>query len=508
MSETAKTLDTGGGTLGRSADCDWVLPDSEQVLSRRHCEISFGHGRFLLTDTSANGVFVNGAGEPLGLNGTQELKHGDRFALGPYQFEARIVPDAPESATITTPPRGGSLDMDDLLGPGPFRSDQQLKWEDDLDPARDGDPFGLHRGDAGRNDDLARALNSDAEHPLRPSTDPTADWLGPATSDHSPGLNQAFPAPSIAGNPIPDDWDPGLVISDLGKGASPVGKDRREPGVEPEPGQPTQDAGSPPPQDWDLGSLIRSAATAGTGSAIDFAAAPVELPRSASATIPAQAAGGLVPPVSIPPAVAVGAPVAATGDPVETAFRAFLRGAQIELPETAADAAAYMFTAGQIFRTMVHGLRDVLQSRATLKNEFRVERTVLRAAENNPLKFSADLEEAIKAILQTRGRGYMPGPRAVEEGFHDLRIYQLAVVAAMQEALTELLAAFDPEALKKRLDKDSRFLGFLPGSGSRYWEAYEKRYREIAKDAENSFRGILGETFARAYEESSRKLNG
>ena len=167
-----------------------------------------------------------------------------------------------------------------------------------------------------------------------------------------------------------------------------------------------------------------------------------------------------------------------------------------------------MFAAGQIFRAMIQGLRDVLQARAALKNEFRVERTVLRAAENNPLKFSADIEEAIKAILQSRGRGYMPGPRAVEEGFQDLKVHQLAVMAGMQEALAALLAAFDPAALSKRLDSESRFLSFLPGAGSRYWEAYEKHYREIAKDAENSFRGILGETFARAYEESSHKLNG
>ena len=102
----------------------------------------------------------------------------------------------------------------------------------------------------------------------------------------------------------------------------------------------------------------------------------------------------------------------------------------------------------------------------------------------------------------------MPGPTAGEEGLHDLKVHQLAVMAGMQEALAALLTAFEPEALSKRLDKESRFLGFLPGTGSRYWEAYEKRYREIAKEAENSFRGILGETFARAYEESSRKLNG
>ena len=167
-----------------------------------------------------------------------------------------------------------------------------------------------------------------------------------------------------------------------------------------------------------------------------------------------------------------------------------------------------MLAAGQVFRAMVAGLREVLQARSTLKNEFRLQRTVIRAAENNPLKFSVDADEAIASILQPRGRGYMAGPQAVDEGFRDLKVHQLAVMAGMQEALSALLAAFHPDTLAQRLDKESRFLGFLPGSGSRYWEAYEKRYREIAQEAESSFRGILGDAFGRAYEESARKLGG
>lgn len=443
-----RTFDTAGGVIGRAQDCDWVLPDPEHHLSRRHCEITFEGGRFILTDTSSNGVFVNGAAEPLGSNNSYEIQDGDRFLLGDYDIEARIEvagPAAPGDAAEDFP----GLDDPFASGNGavsaPFEPEPP-PWDDSFDPARDGDPFGIHRPE-----EALTPLRPD--FPIPPDFDPLAPeadggdepWGGPVEQDHVSPLNQAFPAPQLQANPIPEDWD--------------------------------EDISLPPPQD--------TAAPA----------APVELP---SAPPPAAAFAAAVPAATpVPPASPDGA------------LEAFLRGAQLEgLDRASVETEALMLTVGQIFREMVDGLREVLQARASLKNEFRVERTVLRAAENNPLKFSADGTEAMLAMLQPRGRGYMPGPRAVQEGFDDIKVHQMAVLAGMQEALTALLAAFDPDALAKRLDKESRLAGYLRGAKSRYWEAYEKRYREIAREAENNFRGILGDAFARAYEDSSRKLRG
>jgi hypothetical protein len=52
LSANAKT----SATLGRSEDCDLVVPSPH--ASREHCRIEFNRGKFILNDNSANGSYV------------------------------------------------------------------------------------------------------------------------------------------------------------------------------------------------------------------------------------------------------------------------------------------------------------------------------------------------------------------------------------------------------------------------------------------------------------------
>ena len=65
------TCTESGGSIGRGSDNSWVLPDPNHYVSRRHAGIRWSGGRFLITDTSTNGVFVNGAA--LGRDGQARL---------------------------------------------------------------------------------------------------------------------------------------------------------------------------------------------------------------------------------------------------------------------------------------------------------------------------------------------------------------------------------------------------------------------------------------------------
>jgi hypothetical protein len=67
----------GGGTIGRSRDCDVVLDDSG--ASRRHAEVSPHADGWTLRDLdSTNGVRING--RPV--HGSQQLRQGDRVEIG------------------------------------------------------------------------------------------------------------------------------------------------------------------------------------------------------------------------------------------------------------------------------------------------------------------------------------------------------------------------------------------------------------------------------------------
>lgn len=84
-------LETGRIVLGRGAGCDWPLPDPERTLSKAHCELAFQGNVYVLRDTSTNGVFVNGASQPLGRGKTMVLKHGDTFRAADFTFQVEVV---------------------------------------------------------------------------------------------------------------------------------------------------------------------------------------------------------------------------------------------------------------------------------------------------------------------------------------------------------------------------------------------------------------------------------
>jgi type VI secretion system FHA domain protein len=81
-----------GGTIGRSADNDWVLPDPMRYVSAHHARVQFREGHFYLQDVSTNGVYVNDDMEPLAKRGSSgyRLASGDVLRMGEYQIVAAL----------------------------------------------------------------------------------------------------------------------------------------------------------------------------------------------------------------------------------------------------------------------------------------------------------------------------------------------------------------------------------------------------------------------------------
>src|SRR5690606_26344285 len=68
-----KEFGPNGGTIGRSLECNWALPDTKRYLSSRHASIDFRSGSYYIIDTSTNGVYVNDAEQPVGRGKPQRL---------------------------------------------------------------------------------------------------------------------------------------------------------------------------------------------------------------------------------------------------------------------------------------------------------------------------------------------------------------------------------------------------------------------------------------------------
>jgi len=132
-----------GGTIGRSADNDWVLPDPMRYVSAHHARVQFREGHFYLQDVSTNGVYVNDDMEPLAKRGSSgyRLTNGDVLRIGEYHIVAALEAQrtlAPEEdpvvaavptsihalRSLSYPPDrdiGAALNLDDLLVPEPRR---------------------------------------------------------------------------------------------------------------------------------------------------------------------------------------------------------------------------------------------------------------------------------------------------------------------------------------------------------------------------------------------------
>ena len=189
------------------------------------------------------------------------------------------------------------------------------------------------------------------------------------------------------------------------------------------------------------------------------------------------------------------------------AVKHLLKGARLDhlqIPEDQAE--ALLESAGKLLRDSLDGLMQMLRARTEVKSEFRMKQTTIRPAENNPLKFSATVEDALQQMLTPVNKAYLPPDRALKEALEDIDAHQLAIMAGIQATLTIMLKRFDPEMLKAGFDHISG-RSLLESKKAWYWEQYEEKYREIQTDAQDHFHNLFGEEFAKAYQEQVDKIS-
>lgn len=255
----------------------------------------------------------------------------------------------------------------------------------------------------------------------------------------------------------------------------------------------------PRPGDSAIGRRLKDLAP--EDSTVRQRAAPVSAPR------PAEVEPRITPPPVLPP-------------PVEPAPRQ-VDAAPRQAGETA-DLAELMSGAGvpdavitpelsrnlgQIIRIVVAGLMDILQSRQRIKEEFGIQHTMFRPVDNNPLKFSANVEDALHNLLVKRNAAYLGPVDAFADAFDDLRDHQLAMLAGLRVAFDAMLTEFDADRLQEAFDTQmsKHALPLMPAK-MRYWELYREKCQELIKDPDATFDRLFGDEFRRAYEEQFRQL--
>ncbi|VAW94029.1 hypothetical protein MNBD_GAMMA20-1032 [hydrothermal vent metagenome] len=206
------------------------------------------------------------------------------------------------------------------------------------------------------------------------------------------------------------------------------------------------------------------------------------------------------------PAAKPDAPINATAG--NQAVAAFLQGAGLESSTPSPDEInEFMASAGRLLRVMSEGYKQILETRTSLKSEFRLGVTTIRPAQNNPFKFSIDANGALAKLLFPTEKGYLPPIESVQEAIDDIQAHQMATLSGLRVALSTLVHRFDPESVEKEFQSVSTIDGLLPFiRKAKYWDLFKHRYRIAEADAENDFLHLLGDEFASAYEQQIAEL--
>lgn len=467
-----------GGTIGRGADNAWTVEDPEKFISSRHSQIVFEHGQYYLMDVSTNGTFLNGSSEPVGHGNRVPLKDGDRFALGEYEFLVSM--------------RNG--------GGAPMRTD---------------DPFGdgafVAGGGSGAHSDVLDALSGPRNDPfadMSPTFDsPIAPLLAPGYVKNDPlqaldkaaGRNQA-PLPFHVnghGASQPDNADP-LQHAVKWPSAYP-------------------DPTSAIPEDW-----YDDDSSVAAPSSPPPVAAPVPAPVDARLAQRLQAAEQrcaaleaerqkLMGHIKVLTAQQRNARAGTTGanesPRAVTADADLIEALGLSKWELSAQKKAEIsHVAGAIVRETMEGLMQALAFRKKIKEEFRINVTTIQPVENNPLKFSANLEDALENMFVKENKAYQKPLDAVREGFHGISEHQLAVLAGMQAAFRGMIDRLDPTALEQRFEKYRKAGVIKVGQKAKNWESYKEFHKDLVDDIDNSFQHLFGYDFVQAYEEQLQRL--
>jgi type VI secretion system protein ImpI len=446
-----KVFNAAGGTIGRLPDNQWALPDP--YISSRHALIKYVNGVFYIEDTSTNGVFVNSQNNRLVKGQPYALKSGDWIFIEPYEIKASISEQKEPAESLLespllAPPVSGRVPSYSIPD-DPFASSPSLSRPSGPSVRPDPDE-GLATADGEVDPLRLLGLEGRREEKRVPNAPELA--RKPVISEHytppKPIVAPQEPVSEPPVPPIPDDYNP-LVPDD-------------RPVVSPSPPSP-----------------------------------PVAL-RGDSRVSRAQPSRP-VRPKEVPQ----------TSDDVSMRagavdLKAVLLGAGLENVAVTPELARNF---GEILRVVVGGVMDVLQARQTLKNEFRLGVTTFKPADNNPLKFSANVDDALHNLLVKRNAAYLGPVDAFEDAFEDVRNHQMAMLAGMRVAFEAMLAEFTPERLQEEFDRRSKKSALLSTPAKfRYWELYREKFHDMVRDSERCFRELFGEEFAEAYEEQLKHL--
>ena len=444
-----------GGTIGRSLESDWVLPDGQRYLSSRHASIDFRSGSYYVVDTSTNGVYVNDGETPVGRGNPQRLFTGDRIRIGEYEMSVEITELEDTRETLANDQHIDPVSRAQRVPPpDPTRADMVAPHEItavgiEMFIDEDAEISKIQRVNK------ANVANLRLEEDV-PKAKPKVEPPPPP------------PPPGAAAPKRPPEPPPVSAAVRVTQRPTPPAAPKQQPSPTP---------GAPKPH-INVAAGAKPTSVSPAPPAPAYAPAPALAPARASAPAPATAPASL---------------------------DAFFRGAGLpaqRLDDKQTEQALHRL--GQLLREVVLGVTENLHLRAEQKNVLRVPTTTIQPQNNNPLKFSASVEEALHNLLFRESAEYLSAVDAIRETFGDIKQHQQHLLAAVRTAVADYVGRLDPEELENKVSNGRH--GLMQAANKlKYWDLFKDLYQVVSQHQPGQFPHQFLEELARAYEhEESR----
>ncbi|ORM65558.1 type VI secretion system-associated FHA domain protein TagH [Pantoea rwandensis] len=501
-----------GGTIGRSEDNNFILPDDSRAISRLQLLVhTSAEGECRITNRG-NVINVDFNGIPLEHGRQVELQSGDLLGIGDYTLEVSAIDGqmpAPRvnnaqttqakpiqrSAESTVPGEiWESLSRDftaPKVAPAIAETHHPLtqpaaKALNPIDPlAQEAQHTELAQLDVRENDPARLFAESDLFQQPTILQDAT-----PTTLRDQPQVAHQQPQTEIdplalfgsSGSAQPDSSDPFGLMNAQAQPLTPPDLFQPEaapiiaavptpsPAPIPEVQQPAEPAPIPTPRIQQISPEHSNASRASGRMGIDPVSYKTAAQRRAANTPGVDA----------------------------DLLQAFLNGADLaDIDAKPHLDQEQMHLLGQLLSLFSQGTVALLSSRTMLKRGVNAEMTMILEQANNPFKLLPSGKSVLVQMFSSQMPGFMEPEKAVRDALVDLQAHQLGMIAGIRAIITAMLQSFNPDNLQQ--EENGRHL-FAASRKAARWDSFVKRYQTIASEIDDDFHTLFGEAFLHAYD--------
>ncbi|MDQ2878726.1 MAG: FHA domain-containing protein [Pseudomonadota bacterium] len=151
---------------------------------------------------------------------------------------------------------------------------------------------------------------------------------------------------------------------------------------------------------------------------------------------------------------------------------------------------------GAVYRQMVLGVGDLMSERDRARAHYKLSRTTIGGANNNPFKWAPTQRLAIDLLLAGRGN-FLSGPAALQASFRDIKRHLIATFAGLHGSLRAAIDTFDPTALDAAVAERA---SLLKSRATLQVDEVATRHADLARQLDLGENGSLERAFVAAYD--------